>query len=87
MPERPNVLIAATMADAREVKRMFTGLSSWHVMTPRNNAERGWLYANYVWTPEAQELPAQKKWDLRMRLGAAIDEQSDELDFPIELMT
>ena len=86
MRDRPNVLIAATIADADAIRREFRQFSSWHVMTPRNQAERGWLYGHYTWTPQAQTLSAQKKWDLRMRLAAAIDEKSGEKDFPTKVL-
>jgi hypothetical protein len=86
MTDRPNLLIAATIVDATAVKREFGQFSSWHVMTPRNTAERGWLYADYVWTPKAQNLPAQTRWDLRQRLIPATDEDSNEEDFPSQVL-
>lgn len=86
MSDRPNLLVAATIADAAKVKREFRQLSSWHVMTPRNTAERGWTYGDYIWTLEAQKLPARIRWDLRQRLIPAIDEESQEKDFPTKVL-
>ncbi len=83
MPERANLIVAATVADATRVKRAFPQFSSWQVMTPRNQTGRGWVYGKYVWTDEASELPAQVRWDLRQRLRPSIDEHSEEIDFPL----
>lgn len=85
IPERPNLLVAATVAEAAKIRREFY-FSSWHVMTPRNNAERGWVYGKYTWTPQAQKLPARVRWELRQRLAASIDEESEEKAFPTRVL-
>lgn len=87
LPERPSLLIAATIADATSVKRKFRQFSTWQVMTPRNETGRGWLYGRYIWTPEAQSLPATVRWTLRQRLKPAIDEHSEEQDFPTRVLS
>jgi len=86
MSERPNLLIAATLADAAEIRREFRQFSSWQIMTPRNGAGKGWIYGDYTWTPAAQELPARVRWDLRQRLASSIDEESEEKDFPTKVL-
>lgn len=86
MPDRPNLLIAATTADAARVKREFRQFSSYYVMTPRSRGERGWLFGDYAWTPEAQNLPATVRWELRQRLVPATDEDSTEQPFPSQVV-
>lgn len=86
-PDRPNLLVAATVADAAAIKRGFRQFSSWHVMTPRNIVGGGWLYGDYTWTPEAQRLPARIRWDLKQRLVSSIDEESEEKTFPTKVLT
>ena len=86
MSERPNLLVSATIADAIDIKREFLEFTNWHIMTPRNRTEHQWLYGDYVWTPEAQKLPAQVRWDLRQRLIHVIDEDSNEIDFPTRVL-
>ena len=85
MSNRPKLLVAATVADAVKIKRDFWQFVGWHVMTPRNRAEDGWLYGEYTWTPEASKLPAQIRWDLRQRLRSSIDEGSQEKRFPVKV--
>lgn len=87
MSERPNLLVAATIADAIAIKREFRQFTGWQVMTPRNQAEHGWLYGDYTWTPAAQELPARIRWDLRQRLVPSTDEKSEEKDFPTKVLS
>jgi len=83
---RPNLLIAATVVDAGQIKRDFRQFSSWYVMTPRNAAETGWFVGSYTWTPEAQNLPAKVRWELRQRLVLVTDEDSTEEDFPTQVL-
>lgn len=87
MSERPNLLIAATLADAADIRREFREFSSWQIMTPRNGAGSGWLYGKICWTPQAQSLPARTRWDLRQRLRPAIDDDTDEQDFPTRVLS
>lgn len=86
MSERPNLLVAATLGDAGWIKREWRQFSTWQVMTPRNGTGPGWLYRHYTWTPQAQELPARVRWDLRQRLSVCIDEESEEKDFPTKVL-
>lgn len=79
---RPDMLIAATINDAKLVKKVYPQYSSWHVMTPRSYGERGWKISQYTWTVLAQDLPARTRWELRQRLATCIDEHSEEQPFP-----
>lgn len=86
MDDRASLMIAATVADATRVKRSWRQFSSFHVMTPRTSGGCGFLVGRYVWTPEALELPASTRWDLRVSLATVIDEDSEEESFPDQVM-
>jgi len=80
--QRPNLLIAASIADAARTKLRNPEFADWHVMTPRRNAEVGWVYRYYSWTPMARTLPARVRMGLRNRLVPVIDGDSEEKPSP-----
>lgn len=79
-PRKMRVMIAASLADAEIVKEHCPEYHFYAVLTPGHPVS-GFIVSDYVWTPDASELPASVRLQLRGMLAPLIGPESLEEEF------
>lgn len=85
-PRRINLMVASSELDADLVKTHFPQLRTYTVLTPRDRLDNVRV-GDYLWTPDANDLPASERMRLRGLMAPFIDEHSVEEDFPQTLLS
>jgi hypothetical protein len=80
------VMVAASMMDAEIVKEHCPKYHFHAVLTP-DRMLSGFTASDYVWTPEASELPASVRFRLRGMLSSLIGPDSVEEEFSPTLLS
>ena len=80
LPKKMRVMVAASLMDAEIVKDHFPEYHFYAVLTP-GHLLSGFIVSNYVWTPDASELPASVRLQLRGMLAPLIGPDSVEEEF------
>ncbi len=83
---RINVLVASSDLDADFVKMHFPQFRLHAVLTPTSSLG-GVKISEYIWTPDASDLPASVRMGLRGALAPLLDSRSFEEVFPSTLLS
>ena len=86
MPNRYNLMVAATKAEGERLRKSYPQFRQHLLLTPRTPMPDV-LVGTYVWTPEASKLPASVRMRLRGEMAAHIDEKTMEEEFPLTLLS
>ena len=85
-PKRMRVMIAASEMDAEIIKEHCPEFHFHAVLTP-DRVLSGFIVSDYVWTPEASELPASVRFRLRGMLSPLMGPDSLEEVFSSTLLS
>lgn len=58
-----------------------------HVLLTPEHTVKGFMVDTYVWTPDADKLPARVRMRLRGELAPMIDRHSVQEEFPLTLLS
>jgi hypothetical protein len=84
-PKRMRVMVAANAMDAEIIKDHCPEYHFHAVLTP-DRMLSGFIVSDYVWTPDASELPASVRLRLRGMLSPLIGPDSVEEEFSPTLL-
>lgn len=85
-PKRVNIMIAASKMDAELVMVHYPQYRGHLVLTP-DRPITGFVVGEYIWTPEASDLPASVRLRLRGVMAPMMDPLSCEEEFPQTLLS
>lgn len=82
-------MVAASRVDAENCRNLLPRLLGHTLLTPVTPIKvgRGFVIRSYIWTPRARGLPAEARMALRAGLSPFIDEDSEEEEFPFNLLS
>ena len=87
MALRVGVIVATDYLDADRVKKRYPQFRFHVTVTPKTNPPKDFVIGEYVWTPNASDLPARTRLALRGKIAHLIDENSMEEEFPATLLS